>query len=302
MQEQILTDADGIDVLTRRWFVEEPWANVVIAHGISEHSGRYDRFARALNDAGYGAAALDQRGHGRTGESSGVGKVGPGGGDALLEDLRLLVEDIRKAQPDVPLVLFGHSGGSMVVQAYVERFGAGLAGYVLSGCPGVMEGADELLAGLHAAVEGGMGDDALEVLGPFNDPFEPARTPYDWLSRDEAEVDAYLADPWCGDGNPVTYGFMAELVGLAVPAMSPEGIADVPEIPILMITGEQDPAAGMAAQARALEQLLRDAGREVTAHYYPDARHEVLNETNRDEVTADVVAWLHSVTGGPAAR
>jgi alpha-beta hydrolase superfamily lysophospholipase len=69
-----------------------------------------------------------------------------------------------------------------------------------------------------------------------------------------------------------------------------------------MITGEQDPAAGMAAQARALEELLRDAGREVTAHYYPEARHEVLNETNRDEVTADVVAWLHSVTRGPAAR
>ena len=222
MDERFFTDADGVEVFTRHWPVDDPKAVVVIAHGMSEHAGRYARFAEALNDAGFAAVALDHRGHGRTGESTGVGRVGPGGGDRLVDDLHELVESAHEHHPDVPVVLFGHSMGSMIGQAYVTRFGASLAGYVLSGCPGVMEGTDEMLAGLSAAVEGGMGDEAADMLSGFNEAFEPARTPFDWLSRDDAEVDAYVADPQCGAGNPVTYGFLLELFGLAAPAVEPD--------------------------------------------------------------------------------
>lgn len=295
MSEHTFTDPDGVEVFYRRWPQDDAKAIVLIAHGASEHSGRYDRFARALNTAGYAAYAIDHRGHGETGKATGAGRFGPGTGVAMLDDLRQLSDLAASEVPDVPVILFGHSMGSMIGQAYVERHGDSLAAYVLSGCPGAMEGAAELQAGLQAAVDGGMADEPVDLLGAFNESFEPARTKFDWLSRDPDEVDKYLNDPYCGDSNPLTYGFVNQLFGLSAPAMEPEGIAKVPVMPVLLITGEMDPAAGMGANARELEKRLRNRGLDVTARYYPDARHELLNETNRDEVTADVVEWLDGV-------
>ena len=296
MEEHTFTDGDGVEVFYRSWPHSDPKGVVVIAHGASEHSARYDRFARALNDAGYAAYAIDHRGHGRTADSTGPGRMGPGGGDRLIDDLRDLVGRASSEVPGVPVVLFGHSMGSLITQAYVPRYGDGLAGYVLSGWPGPMEGAAELGAMMKAAVDGGMGDQTLDSLGPFNEAFEPARTKFDWLSRDPAEVDKYVNDPLCGDDLPLTYGFVNDLFALSVPSTEPAAIATIPKMPVLMITGEKDPASGMTANARGLEQRLRDAGLNVDARYYPEARHELLNETNRDEVTADVVAWLDKVT------
>lgn len=295
MAEHTFTDADGVEVFYRTWPKADAKAVVVIAHGASEHSGRYDRFARALNDAGYAAYAIDHRGHGRTSASTGVGLAGPGGGGRMLDDLRDLVDRAAAEVPGVPVILFGHSMGSMIAQAYVQRFGDGLTGYVLSGCPGPNPDVDAMRAGLQAAVDAGQGDEPLAgMLSQFNAPFEQ-RTGYEWLSRDAAEVDRYVGDPYCGDNHPLTAGFFNDLIGFSAPAMEPAGIASIPAIPILMITGEMDPAAGMGASARELEKRLRDAGLDVTAHYYPDARHEVLNETNRDEVTTDVIAWMDGV-------
>ena len=290
MGEHTFTDKDGVEVFYRTWPLDEPKATVVIAHGMSEHSGRYDRFARALNDAGYAAMAIDHRAHGRTGDVTGKGKLGPGSADALLDDLRTVVDMARARQ--APVILFGHSMGSMIAQAYVQRYGDGLAAYVLSGCPGVLEGGADIAAAMEQAVAGGMGDEPADLLGGIGG--EGGRTKYDWLSRDEAEVDAYIADPYCGDSNPMTYGFLGALFGLAAPAMEPDGIAKIPSgMRVLMITGEEDPAPGPGAKgARELEQRLRDAGLHVTAHWYEGARHELLNETNRDEVTDDVVEWL----------
>ena len=143
-----------------------------------------------------------------------------------------------------------------------------------------------------------MGDDVLDMLGGYNEPYEPARTPFDWLSRDDAEVDLYINDPLCGDGNPLTYGYVLELLKLSAPAMEAEEIAAISPLPVLLITGEQDPVTGMTVNARELEGRLASAGLAVTAEYYPDARHELLNELNRDAVTADVVTWLDSVVAG----
>jgi len=131
------------------------------------------------------------------------------------------------------------------------------------------------------------------ALDVFNAAFEPARTKFDWLSRDEAEVDKYIADPLCGDGMPMTYGFLAEFMGTMAGSTQPEGLARIPaSLPILLITGEQDPASNMAAGVRDLEAGLRAGHDDVTAIYYPGARHELLNETNRDEVQADVTRWI----------
>jgi alpha-beta hydrolase superfamily lysophospholipase len=289
------TAGDGIEVYQQRWTIDAPTGTVVVAHGASEHSGRYARFAAALNDAGWDVVALDHRGHGRTRDSSGTGRLGPAGGQGLLDDLGHVITDAGASGR--PVVLFGHSMGSAIAQGYAGARGApGLAGYILSGPLGVVEGAEEMAAGMSQAVEAGMGDDPLDMLGPFNEAFEPARTPFDWLSRDPAEVDAYIADPYCGEGNPLTFGFVAGLLEVSLAGVDPAAIAAMPRIPVLLVAGSVDPVGGNTAYVEALAQRLRDGGLDTTAIYYTDARHEVLNETNRDEVTADIVAWLRRVS------
>jgi len=286
MAELTFTDPDGVDVFVRTWPLDGAKAHVVIAHGMSEHIGRYDRFARALNDAGFSVSGLDHRGHGRTGDVTGKGKLGPGAPTALVEDLHHVVEDAPR-----PRILFGHSMGSMIASAYVTTHGDAIDALVLSGCPGVLEGADEIAAGLRAAADGGMADEPADLLSGNNEGFE-GRTDYDWLSRDPAEVDAYVADPYCGANNPMTYGFLAGLFSQAGPATSESAIADLPsDLPVLFITGTKDPVAGGTKE---LEARLRANGNDVTAHWYDDARHELLNETNRDDVTRDVITWLES--------
>jgi alpha-beta hydrolase superfamily lysophospholipase len=285
-------DDYGVSIFYRHWPVENPKAAIVVSHGASEHSGRYDRFAKAMNSAGYEVFAADQRGHGHTRDSTGVGRCGPGGADGLLNDLEKLVAAATEASGSKPVVLLGHSLGSMIAQGYATRGAKGLSGYILSGPVGAPEGGQEMLDGLRAAVDAGMSDEALDALGSYNQAFEPARTPYDWLSRDEAEVDAYIADDFCGSSNPLTYGLLCEVIGLAVPSVTPEAIRNTPAIPVLLLAGEMDPVGAMAANVRELQSRLVGEGLDVTACYYPGARHEVLNETNRAEVQSDIVAWL----------
>jgi alpha-beta hydrolase superfamily lysophospholipase len=271
-----------------------PTGIVLVLHGASEHGGRYDRFARVLGDEGWAVYAPDHRGHGRTAAATGRGIIGPGGIDGVLRDvdgLRALAVDEVGA---LPVVVFGHSMGSMIALGYVERFGDGLAGCVLSGAAGVApDGSRELAATVRDMAEGGMAETPVEMLGPFNESFEPARTPYDWLSRDEAEVDAYVADPDCGDELLLTYGYIAELMTVGVEATEEPAIARIPTaLPFLLVTGDRDPVSNGGAQVRELEARLRQTGHDVTAHYYAEARHEVLNETNRDDVHRDIVEWL----------
>jgi len=293
-EEQTFTDVDGVEVFYRRWLPEgEPSKVVLVAHGMSEHSARYRRLAEHLTGPGFAVYALDHRGHGRTANSTGTGKAGATGMAGIIGDLDQLADLAAKAHPSAPLVLFGHSMGSMISNAYIETHGDRLTGVVLSGSPGVDDSLAEMAAGLKEAVDGGMGDEPIPALAGFNEAFEPARTPYDWLSRDEAEVDAYIADPMCGDEVPMTFGFLAGLLSMAADATSPAGIGKIPsKLPVLLLTGEADPVSNAAATVRVFEQRLREAGLQVEAKYYPDARHEILNETNRSEVYADLLAWL----------
>ena len=297
MDENSFTADDGVEIFYRRWVPDGPVrAVVLIVHGASEHSARYARFAAVLNDEGYAVFAPDLRGHGRTAASTGTGRLGERGMDGVLADLDTLADLARAEFPSMPMVLFGHSMGSLIAQAYVERSGDGLSAYVLSGSGGVVEDVAEIVALVQEAVNAGMADEPLDMLTEHNAGFEPARTTYDWLSRDPDEVDKYVADPWCGSDAPLTYGFIAGMVETAASSMEPDALARIPtNLPVLLITGERDPVSNGAVQVRALEQRLRDSGLDVTAHYYTDARHELLNETNRDEVHADITNWLARV-------
>ena len=300
MDEFTFRDRHGVDVFGRRW----PTAPavgvvgvVVIAHGASEHSGRYDRFARALNDAGFAAYAIDHRGHGRTAAATGNGRMGPPGGAALVDDLDQLVDLACDDHPGVPVTLFGHSLGSMIALTYLTRHSDRLAGSVLCGFPASVHD----IATLGDVFEAMAADDAtrdlpVDALSAFNDPFEPARTPFDWLSRDEAEVDRYVADPFCGDDMPLTNGFVGDMFAMTVRAVEPDALGAI-TCPVFVIAGDADPSGAMGENPKLLEAALRDAGVTVESRMYPGARHELLNETNRDEVTADVIAWLSRTAG-----
>ena len=296
--ESHYTDPDGVDVFYRRWLPDaEPRGIVLVLHGMSEHSGRYGRFAEALVDDGFAVYADDHRGFGRTAATTGMGVTGPNGFDGVLGSIRSLHEQAVDDLGDLPVIVFGHSMGSMFVQAYVQRY-TDVAGFVLSGTAGPAPELAEMAQGMQAMVDAGAGDEPVDALGSFNEPFQPTRTAYDWLSRDETEVDKYVADPMCGDGNPVTAGFLAGMLALLHDATQADAIGRIPAgTPVLLVTGGADPVSNGGESARVLEAMYRDAGLDVTAHYYPDARHEILNEINRDEVTADIRQWLARVIG-----
>jgi alpha-beta hydrolase superfamily lysophospholipase len=296
---RLLQAVDSVRVVYRRWLPEgDARGTVQIVHGASEHSGRYGRLAAALTDRDLAVYAMDLRGHGRTAESSGIGRYGGSAGEragveTVLGDVDGLQQVIADEHPAVPRILLGHSMGSVIALAAAEKHGPALAGLVLSGALGVNDDLAQTVSALEAAVDAGMAEDPLD-LGTFNQAFEPARTRYDWLSRDTGEVDAYIADPLSGDDMPLTYAYAAGVFGLSVRAASPEGVGRLPEnLPVLLLSGERDPVGGEAAAfVTALGRLMEKRGLPVERRIYPDARHEVFNETNRDEVVADLTRWL----------
>jgi alpha-beta hydrolase superfamily lysophospholipase len=294
MIERTFTDQYGVDVFSRWWPVDDPSAVVLISHGASEHSGRYDRFARALNDAGFAAVGVDHRGHGRTATVPGRAVMGPGGGRAVVDDLYELDTAARAEFGEVPVFLFGHSMGALIGLAYLTSHATGLTGGALCGFPADLNATAALGQLLHDFATGDQRDEPMsDLLGNNNAAFEPARTRYDWLSRDPVEVDRYVADPMCGDGNPLTFGYLVDLFDVVAPAR--EQLAAI-SCPVFVIAGDHDPAAGMGAHATTLTDALRAAGVAVDCRLYEGARHEPLNETNRDAVTADVVDWFRAHT------
>jgi alpha-beta hydrolase superfamily lysophospholipase len=291
METRSFIDAHGVEVFSNWWPTGSPTAIVVISHGASEHSGRYDRFAKVLNGAGYAVVAIDHRGHGLTSAGADRAIMGAGGGQAVVDDLHELIDDARSSiGSDLPVFLFGHSLGSLMALAYLTQHSQGLAGAILCGFAADLDGVADLGALLAGFDTPELRDEsAAAILAANNAPFEPARTPYDWLSRDEAEVDLYAADPFCGDNHPLTFGYLIDVFDLVAPLV--DRMADI-TCPVMVIAGGQDPAAGMGEFAGIAAAALGRAGVTADLTIYEDARHELLNEFNRDEVTADILGWL----------
>lgn len=281
--DAFVSPSDQIALARYAWPVDAPRGVVQIAHGLAEHSARYDRPARALNAAGYAVAAIDHRGHGAS-ITDVPGDFGAGGWDGLVADLVGFGRRLRDENPDVPLFLVAHSMGSFATQSALLDASDVWDGVVLSGTTAV----DVTVAAL---AEGG-GGGGLEA---FNAGFEH-RTGYEWLSRDEAEVDAYVADPLCGFATPeATMPAIFSHAERLADAAARGGVR--PDLPLLLVSGSDDPLARGGDLIEQLGQRYRDAGlADVTVTVYPQGRHEVFNETNRDEVTADVLAWIEAHT------
>lgn len=301
-----MTRPDGTVIFVNRWYPEgDPVAVVQISHGMAEHSERYARFAEALTRAGYLVYANDHRGHGRTPTTpeDRAHLADHDGFATAVDDLLALTELIREensARPALPLFLFGHSMGSFFARAYASRYGTGIDGLILSGTagsPGVLGRLGALVAACEAKVLGRRHPSTLMTklsFGAYNKAFAPSRTGFDWLSRDEAEVDAYVADEWCGE--TFTAGFYADLLPALQWINTDAAAATIPhDLPVHLVSGTKDPVGDNGTGVEAVAAQLRRAGiTDVTVTLWPDGRHEMLNETNRDEVTDEILGWLEN--------
>lgn len=279
---QFPSNVDGFILTGYSWSpAVAPNAVVVISHGAAEHSLRYDRFARVLNAAEYEVWSLDHRGHGASPGPDGLGDFGEGGWDALVADIAQFVDMAKKANPEKPVALLGHSMGAAAAQQFAPDHSAAIDALILSGST------------LREPPKEG---EAPPAFAP-NKAFEPARTNYDWLSRDEAEVDAYIADPLCGfemqsarrpgmRANPFQLNDPARLRSIR------------PDLPVLLVAGDADPINEGLVGLKRLRDRWQEAGvRRIDTQFYPGGRHEMLNETNRDEVMDNIITWLDAVLG-----
>jgi alpha-beta hydrolase superfamily lysophospholipase len=300
MQQVSFTSAapDAMTIFMRVWPLDRARGTVLIAHGAAEHGGRYARLAAALNGAGYAAAAVDHRGHGLTGSRTKLGVFGDADGwNRAVADLHQAAGVMRRRYPDAPLALLGHSMGSLMVQQYMAEHGNSLAAAILSGAM-LIDGFEALVPAIEAEVARDGREAPCRVLaelmagGGFTAGIENAETPFDWLSRDRSEVRTYVEDPLCGFA--LSAGAWLDLL---TRHRIPQRAADyqrIPQnLPAYVFAGERDPVNQNLVVLQELLRRYAEAGmHRVSAHFYAGARHETLNEINRDEVTADLLAWL----------
>jgi alpha-beta hydrolase superfamily lysophospholipase len=283
------SSVDSLGIATYEWGTQSrPKGVIQIAHGIAEYALRYDRLAQDLSAAGWLVYANDHRGHGdSTSDAVPHGSFGESGWPALVQDVVDFSTALQIRHPELPLFLLGHSMGSFASQEVILDHSQLYTGLVLSGSTAL----DVLAAGLAEAA----GDGPVELTA-FNAGFEN-RTGYEWLSRDEAEVDLYVADP--RSGFDLADDTIPQLFVTAPRLGDPAALeAIVDTLPILIVSGEDDPLSGKGQLVGILAQRYRDAGvRDVTLKLYPGARHEIFNETNRDEITGYVLDWLNARAG-----
>jgi alpha-beta hydrolase superfamily lysophospholipase len=288
--------ADGTTIHYRRWLPGGPAKAVLqLIHGAAEHASRYDHFARAAVAGGHAVYATDHRGHGRTRLRSGrLGDAGPDAWNRMVDDEIALSQRLRNAHPGAGLVLFGHSLGSFIAQDFITRRGDLLDALVLSGTSYRAPPPAEAIRALdEPARREPLGDSALWA-SRFQDHNKPFGGPtgFEWLSRDAAEVKKYVDDPLCGFAftNELVRDIFVGFARMRDPALE----ARIPKtLPVLIIQGELDPVGENLAGTQRLVDRYRALGlTHIEPRYYTGARHELLNETNRDEVTSDVLGWL----------
>ncbi|WP_281645516.1 alpha/beta hydrolase [Parendozoicomonas sp. Alg238-R29] len=298
-----LDSCDHHRIPAYRWSVEHPRGAVLILHGMSEHGQRYARFAEALNKAGYTVMAIDHRGHGPDTPELELGTFAhERGWEKVVEDVDYAWDHLHSFCPGVPLFIFGHSMGSFITQSWLMRKPHHLTGALLSGsnfAPRLLLKLGNLATLIESYRIGRTGCSKLVdtlTFGSYNNAFKPVRTQFDWLSRDSAEVDAYIADKLCGF--QCTNGLWLDLFHGLLSISSVSALKKIDSrLPLYITGGDQDPVGQAGKGLQKLADSLSSAGiTDITCDIWPNGRHEMLNETNRDEVTAKLLVWLEHHT------
>jgi alpha-beta hydrolase superfamily lysophospholipase len=301
MQSFFIQSTDRVEVQAYSWLpANQPVAVLQIAHGMQEHARRYDHFAGWMNERGIAVYAEDHIGHGLSAKNENELSHWPRKDDwhRSVDILHNLTLKIKTAHPGIPVILLGHSMGSVLAQTYMIRYGNEADGFILSGAirqPAFMAYSGQILASMLSSIYGP--DDRSGLLvksgyGQYNKHFKPNRTGADWLCSVDKVVDDYIESPLCGKRltnrfyQNLTYGFgfIAKSANLA---KIPSGK------PVSIIAGKSDPAGFFGKAPIKIKELLEQhANAKVDLKLYPGCRHEILNEKNREEVYNDVLSWM----------
>jgi alpha-beta hydrolase superfamily lysophospholipase len=269
-------DAQGVTIHYYTWAAAKPKGVLQLAHGLGEYATRYEGLAQALAAAGYSVYADDHRGHGQTGveqyrgDMKLMGKLGPGGLRATIEEVRQLTTIIRSENPGLPVAILGHSWGSLMVQDILNHHAGDYDAAILTGTayrrPGSMNAGQLNAKFTHLGTTGS-----------------------EWLSRDPAVSQAFLDDPLTFYADTLKlFGLIDGLRLFGVPTKHIEK-----DVPLLIAIGSEDPLGGeKSVRTLAEKYISRSKLTDVEVIVYDEARHEIFNETNKDEVIADLVGWL----------
>lgn len=288
---------DGHRILIDTWQPQDDIIGLIhIFHGLGEHAARYDRFAQACVSRGYVVCAHNHRGHGENCAPDNLGHYADADGwDTVINDALQVQQSLTERFPNHPLILLGHSMGSYIAQSFAMRHPESIDVLILSGStwPNRLQlRIGRLFATIAVWLSGRQAKSELlnkMSFGDFNKPFAPNRTDFDWLSRDPGEVDKYIVDPLCGDLS--SNQLWRDLLGGMLEYSTKKALKKVPEVPVLIFGGELDPVGG-ADRLTALSKAYEASGHSgVALNIYSDGRHEMLNETNRDAVTSDILDW-----------
>lgn len=298
-----LTASDGVDLAGYLWMPKDPHnirATFQICHGLAEHAARYDEFARFLTGHGFVVYAHDHRGHGKTAKSEAeLGFIAEEHGwRILVNDVKRMHDYIAQKHPGSHHILMGHSMGSFMAQTYLIDHSDTIDACILSATtddPGALGRVGLVVAQIEAKRLGKRGKSPLlqkMSFEGFNKPYEPARTEFEWLSRDPVEVDKYVADPLCGFAASAQL-WVDILTGLFYNAKPINRAKVRKDIPIFLISGGSDPANRLSEGPKALSTAYVLGGvRDISLRIYAGGRHEILNETNRQEVYDDILSWI----------
>ncbi|MEE9315479.1 MAG: alpha/beta hydrolase [Rhizobiaceae bacterium] len=278
----------------------KPKATIQINHGMAEHAKRYERFAKALNKAGYAAYAHDHRGHGLTKAADAPLGIfaAKNGMEKVVEDVAAVNSHIAKLHPDTPIIAFGHSMGSIIAFNYILRNPSMVAGAALwnSGVEtGALSAVGKGILKIQRMFKGSdvpSGITQKLTFEAWNKEFGPNRTDFDWLSRDEAEVDKYCADPLCGFD--VSIGLWLDVLDGVYFAADDKNLTKITaSMPVHLQAGGVDPCSEKGKGVEHIAERMKGRGmNDVTLNIIPDTRHENLNDINRGETTANFIAWL----------
>ena len=299
-----LKGTDGIKIHVYEWLpdgVDNIKGLVQIAHGMAEHSGRYEDFARFLTLNDFVVYAIDLRGHRKTaGTLNNIGFLAPKNGwDKLVTDFRQLSLYIKEKNKEKPLYIFGHSGGSFVIRKFILEPGTKLQGAIISGTggnPGILGHFGIFITWTLKLFNPAKSPSPFMnnmTFGAFNKPFRPNRTKFDWLSRDDEQVDKYVADPFCG--GVFSIGFFNDMLKGVLFVSKQKNINKTPkDLPVLIFSGDKDPVGNNGKGVTEVYNKFKKAGvKNLSLKLFTDGRHEMLNETNKNEVYQFILNWLN---------